>query len=481
MERPRHRLSLLAHAPAFASSVAGRAVWLALATMLSASAASAAGPSLGDHPAPYQQYAAASVCSTGSCGITFPAVTADTLISQVSCYFYSTNTDGAYDAYLWNGVSGAGAIYNHLPPIQTGIYNGESTYAINAPTEMFLTSGQQPSVSVLNFVGTIPQFDCSLSGYTGPQPAQYQQYVSTTDCGSSFCATVFPPVTAATLISQVTCYFAVPNTAVVYVAELSNAAPGLAPSAKNFFLPIETGIDNGNAYYVINAQTQLFLSSEQTPTVAMFDSVGTPSSLVCSVSGHTGSQLAARAGIAPPPSAGPMPASAASAAGPILPSQPVLYQNYGVVPNCSAGHCTVAFPAVTADTLISQVTCYLYLTNTAPVYAANLSNGVSGAGQLVNWLPAIMGGTANGDTAYVINAQTQMLLSSGQTPSVTAFNSVGTLSDLECAVSGYTGSKLAARAGPAPPSGEPVPAPAGGPLPPSSGSAPAFFPGATGQ
>jgi hypothetical protein len=460
VKRPGQCLSLLARALAFASSVAGRAVWLALATMLSASAASAAGPILGGGlPAPYQQYGAAPICSTGSCGITFPTVTAETLISQVTCYFYLTNTDGAYDAYLWNGVNGAGAAYNHLPPIETGTYNGDSTYAINAQTQMFLRSGQQPSVTVLNFVGTIPQFDCSVSGHTGSQPAPYQQYVSTNSCKATFCGIAFPPVTAETLISHVTCYLYLNNTDPIFFAELSSGSG--ATFVSNFFLPVETGMGNGGTtYYVINAQTQMFLSSGQTPTVQVANFNGTISQLDCSVSGYTGSQLAARPATAPP--------AALSAAGPIPsgPTSPSPYQQYLENGECSAGSCAIAFPTVTAETLISQVTCYLYLNNTEPVDAANLSNGAVGAGQVVNWLPVTTSGTVNDYTAYVINAQTQMLLSSGQTPSVSVFNSVGSIEELECSLSGYTGSKLAARAGP---------------TPPSPGSVPPFFPRAIGQ
>jgi hypothetical protein len=471
MERPRHRLSLLARAPAFASSVTGRAVWLALATMLSASVASAAG--LGGHPAPYQQYGAAPSCSAGGCAIIFPAVTTETLITQVTCYFYLTNTGPAYFAELANDAPGNGIVNNYLPPIETGVYNGESTYAINAQTQLFLSSGQQPSVTVLNSSGAIPQLDCSVSGHTGPQPAQYQQYASTTSCEAVSCSILFPPVTAETLISQVTCYLYQSNPGSAYFAELSNGTIGAAPVG-NFFLPIETGSNGGTTYYVINAHTQIFLSSGQQPSVTVFNLTGTIPQLDCSVSGYTGSHLAAEAGIAPPPSAQPMPASAASAAGPNLPGQPAPYQQLAETHNCSAGSCAIGFPPVTADTLISQVTCYFYLTNSAPVYAANLSNGVNGPGQVVNWLSPTTTGTSSGITAYVINAQTQMLLSFGQTPSVTVFNSVGTMPFLDCNVSGYTGSKLAARAAPTPPpSGGP--APAGGPLPPSPGSVPAFF------
>jgi hypothetical protein len=469
MKRPGQYLSLLARAPAFASSVTGRAVGLALATMLSASAASAAGPILGGGlPAPYQQYAAAPLCSTGSCGITFPAVTAETLISQVTCYFYLPNTDGAYDAYLWNGVSGAGAVYNHLPPIETGTYNGESTYAINAQTQMVLRSGQQPSVSVLNFAGTIPQFDCNVSGHTGPQPAPYQQYVSTTSCSTGVCQIAFPAVTAETLISQVTCYLNLSNTGPVYFAALSSSSGDTF--VDNFFLPIETGTNSGTTYYVINAQTQMFLSSGQQLFLSLANSDGAISQLDCSVSGYTGSQLAARAATTPP--------SALSAAG-AIPSgapSPAPYQQYMQNGSCSAASCAIAFPTVTAETLISQVTCYFDVPNNGPVYAANLSNGVAGAGQLVNSFSATTSGTINGKMDYVINAQTRMVLSSGQTPSVSVFNSFGIIGLLSCSVSGYTGSKLTARAGPTPPQAAgALPAPAGGPVPPSPGPAPPFF------
>jgi hypothetical protein len=348
MNRPGQSLSPLARAPAFASSLTGRAVWLALATMLSASAASAADPIPAGLTAPYQQYGAAPSCSAGGCAIVFPAVTTETLISQVTCYFYLTNTAPAYLAELANDAPGIDIVNNYLPPIETGTYNGDSTYAINAQTQLFLSSGQQPSVTVLNSSGTIPQFDCSLSGYTG-------------------------------------------------------------------------------------------------------------------------SQLAAEAGIAPPPPAQSMPALATSPTGPILPSQPAPYQQFVQAPNCSALSCAITFPTVRVETLISQVTCYFTVPNTSPVYAAYLSNGASGAGQVVNSFSANATGTVNGNTQYVINAQTQMVLSSGQTPSVHVFNNVGTIGQLLCSVSGYTGSALPAGAGPTPPADGPLPPTPAGLMPPSPG------------
>jgi hypothetical protein len=348
MKRPGQCLSLLARASAFASSITGRAVWLALATMLSASAASAAGPILGGLTAPYQQYGAAPSCGAGGCAIIFPAVTTETLITQVTCYFYLTNTGPAYFAELANDAPGIGIINIYFPPIETGVYNGDSYYAINAQTQLFLSSGQQPSVTVLNSSGAIAQLDCSVSGYTG-------------------------------------------------------------------------------------------------------------------------SQLAAEAGIAPPPSAQPVPASAASATEPILPGQPAPYQQFIQASSCSALSCAITFPTVRVETLISQVTCYFTVPNTEPVYAAYLSNGASGAGQVVNSFSAIGTGTVNGNTQYVINAQTQMLLSSGQTPSVHVFNSVGTIGQLLCSVSGYAGSALPAAAGPTPPADGPLPPTPAGLMPPSPG------------
>jgi hypothetical protein len=136
------------------------------ATMFSASAAPAGGPILGGKPAPYQQYAYTNSCnSNGYCGLTFPAVTPETLISQVTCWLDLGNANGVSGAYLSNGGGGAATIVNYLPVTSYSFYGGYTYYVINAQTQMFLSSGQQPTVYVSNNVGTITVFECSVSGY----------------------------------------------------------------------------------------------------------------------------------------------------------------------------------------------------------------------------------------------------------------------------------------------------------------------------
>jgi hypothetical protein len=85
------------------------------------------------------------------------------------------------------------------------------------------------------------------------------------------------------------------------------------------------------------------------------------------------------------------------------------------------------------------------LDNDAP-YAAYLWNGAAGPRSVQDFFPAVLIGASSPYTYYAIDAQTAMLLSPGQTPSVTVDDSTGTLTQpSQCSVAGYTVPQQVAR------------------------------------
>jgi hypothetical protein len=194
-----------------------------------------------------------------------------------------------------NGSNGI----TELTPIATGPFGGDSTYVINAQTQVFFGIGQAPSIYVLIGADAVGTLDCLVSGYAssagplpGGQPAPYQQSASPDSCSSGVCSANFPPVAAETLISQVTCYIAAPSAAPAYAAYLWNGAA--SRSVQDFFAPVPYGAQDSFTYYAIDAQTQMVLSSGQTPSITVDDGTGTIAELDCTVSGYTLPQQVAR-------------------------------------------------------------------------------------------------------------------------------------------------------------------------------------------
>jgi hypothetical protein len=167
MKLSRRSLHLALAALALGGLIMSRALWLAPMTMLWSATARADLPIPLQQLKPYQQYAVNDSCGTGSCGVTFPAVTAETLISQVSCWFDVPNTDGVLQAYLWNGLTfGSGAVFSFLPSTYY-TYSGNEYSVINTQTQMYLSSGQTAQVLVSNNVGTMTSLGCSVFGWAG--------------------------------------------------------------------------------------------------------------------------------------------------------------------------------------------------------------------------------------------------------------------------------------------------------------------------
>jgi hypothetical protein len=163
MKLSRRSLHLALAVLALAGVVASRALWLAPMTMLWSATARAEPPIVSGRLKPYQQFGQnATLCTGGNCTVDFPAVAAETLISQVTCYFFLSNTYENALAELTDGVG-----YNFLPIAQTSTYNGYIFYVINAQTQYFFSSGQQPQVYVGGNGGEISQLQCSVSGYSG--------------------------------------------------------------------------------------------------------------------------------------------------------------------------------------------------------------------------------------------------------------------------------------------------------------------------
>jgi len=136
-----------------------------MSTMLSASAAPALGR-LPEQAVPYQQFGSTNCGSTGLCSISFPAVTADTLISRVTCSIYLPATSSGVNAAGLGNTQG-GAMY--FPAILQS--DAASYWVINAEVQMFFPSGQYP-IAFVTYApsgGPTPgSFSCGVSGYTEP-------------------------------------------------------------------------------------------------------------------------------------------------------------------------------------------------------------------------------------------------------------------------------------------------------------------------
>lgn len=91
----------------------------------------------------------------------------ETLISQVTCNINLNNSNAISLAFLRNGTGGTGEVLNFLPVMTYNTYAGDTSYAINAQTQMFLSSGQAPVVDANLLPSTMGSMNCSVSGYAG--------------------------------------------------------------------------------------------------------------------------------------------------------------------------------------------------------------------------------------------------------------------------------------------------------------------------
>lgn len=74
-------------------------------------------------------------CNSDQCAITFPAVSAQTLISQVTCYITAPNSSGPSLASLENENQ---TVFNILPVITYNTYSDTTNYVIDAPDSAVL-------------------------------------------------------------------------------------------------------------------------------------------------------------------------------------------------------------------------------------------------------------------------------------------------------------------------------------------------------
>lgn len=167
----RQRLRLSREAAALASLTLGRMAGHGkaqngTAATFSGPAASVIGPIL----PPYQQTLSSTSCGTQAiCTMTFSAATGATLISQVTCFIYSSV------ASIYSVVLAYGSNDITLVPNLTFSTNGMATYMVNQPTLLFLSSGQAPEVAVYNDGGSVSYLSCSIFGYRMselPAPAE---------------------------------------------------------------------------------------------------------------------------------------------------------------------------------------------------------------------------------------------------------------------------------------------------------------------
>jgi hypothetical protein len=103
--------------------------------------------------------------------------------------------------------------------------------------------------------------------------------------------------------------------------------------------------------------------------------------------------------------------------------------------NCTlSGSCTIIFPAITAGaTLVQHVSCGFSLTTSSTISTAYL--GLLDLNP-ANLLQVFTFGSANGSTAYAINADTFLVVAKGQQPLVTIFAN-NPVSGLQCTLTGY--------------------------------------------
>jgi hypothetical protein len=101
---------------------------------------------------------------------------------------------------------------------------------------------------------------------------------------------------------------------------------------------------------------------------------------------------------------------------------------------CSAGACTVAFPATThAKTLISHVSCFFELPSSASVFSAELA---SKTGSEFNFVGVEKYTSFSGFNVYLVNATTYLYFAQGEQPVVNVVGTAGPVSSFMCTVSG---------------------------------------------
>jgi hypothetical protein len=142
-------------------AIVKRTLWLALSAILWTSAASADNPIL----SPYQQ-TATSDCPSGAdvCSLSFPAVTAETLISHVSCILdLKSTTSSLIYVSLANG-----SYEDYLPTFSDGTFQNSPYYTISAQTYLFFSPTQTPTISMYGYPAVPGYISCIVSGYTRP-------------------------------------------------------------------------------------------------------------------------------------------------------------------------------------------------------------------------------------------------------------------------------------------------------------------------
>jgi hypothetical protein len=111
------------------------------------------------------------------------------------------------------------------------------------------------------------------------------------------------------------------------------------------------------------------------------------------------------------------------------------YQEYASASCGGIGDCAVLFPAITTGrTLVQHASCDFGLSSGGILAVAYLD--IQGLNPR-NTLPLFAFGTADGTKTYGINADTFLFYTKGQQPRVDVISSSGTVSSLECTLSGY--------------------------------------------
>ena len=111
---------------------------------------------------PYQQFSSASCGTAGACGISFPAVTAKTLILRASC-FWELPTN-AVTSFVTVGTAKNNP-RQWVPSFTNprGGLNGVPN-AFNAETYLFVNSGDSPLIEVFTAFAGAGDVDCTISG-----------------------------------------------------------------------------------------------------------------------------------------------------------------------------------------------------------------------------------------------------------------------------------------------------------------------------
>lgn len=111
---------------------------------------------------PYQEFASSLPNGIGDNAVLFPAVTARTVITHVSCAFFLPAGGGLTDVYLSGAANNAN---NFLPAFAYTAQSAGTQYGVNADAYLFFSVGEAPRIDIFTTEQAPQSFDCTVTGY----------------------------------------------------------------------------------------------------------------------------------------------------------------------------------------------------------------------------------------------------------------------------------------------------------------------------